>query len=467
MEFSQLRLAPSLLAAVASKGFTEPTPIQEKVIPLILQGVDVIGQAKTGTGKTAAFGLAILQLLDTTWKDKRGAVALVLTPTRELAVQVAEEINELGRNTRDSALPVYGGQDINGQLRELRGREYRIIVATPGRMLDHLERGTIRLSGIEMLVVDEADRMLDMGFIDDVVKIIRAAPAHRQMMLFSATMPGEVVKLSERFMHTPEFIKASGDEVNVTAIHQYYVSVEGRLKISALANLLKEKGISKGLIFCRTKHGADRLAGFLHRLGFDAVALHGNLTQNSRDRAMTHFKEGRAQLMIATDLASRGLDIDDVQAVINYDLPEDEKVYLHRIGRTGRAGSTGDAYTLATSIAEERLLKSWGQRLGAPIEAIPADTRKAEFVREEKQSEARPPSRGGFRDRRGGGMRGGREGTRGSTRGSRGGMRGGRRPDARSSRPRSGESRGEAHYPQHQGKGGGHLLAGAVQKDLF
>lgn len=405
MDFSELRLAPHLLQAVTKKGFTEPTPIQEKVIPLLLQGVDVIGQAKTGTGKTAAFGLSLLHLLHANFNHKHGVVALVLTPTRELANQVAEEINELAGGS-DRAIAIYGGVDIDRQTRELH-RGDRIIVATPGRLLDHLERRTFNLNQLEVLIVDEADRMLDMGFIDDVERIIKACPAKKQMALFSATMPQEVISLSNRFMSQPEYIKASGDEINVAAIRQHYLVLDGHYKVSALANLLKKKNPSRAIVFCRTKHGAERLAGFLHRLGFDAVSLHGNLTQNARDRAMGHFEQGRCQIMVATDLASRGLDVKDVGMIVNYDLPEDDKVYLHRIGRTGRAGSGGEAYSMATNLQEERFLKSVSQRINAPILEEKADTTRADFVRGEKQREQQRSFHG-----RQGGRRDGRRGDR-------------------------------------------------------
>ncbi len=469
MQFSDLRLAPHLLQAVSEMGFSEPTPIQEKTIPLLLEGIDVIGQAKTGTGKTAAFGLSILHLLENNFKQKQGTVALILTPTRELAVQVADEINTLGKHGRDRALAIYGGQEMGVQLRELAKSHHRILTATPGRLLDHMERGSISLAQVEILVVDEADRMLDMGFIDDVEKIIRHAPAHRQLTLFSATMPQEIVHLSQKFMHSPEYIKASGDEINVTAIKQHFMSVDPRMKVSALGNLLKTLNPGKTIVFCRTKHGADRLAGFLHRLGFDAVALHGNLSQNSRDRAMDHFEGGKAQVLAATDLASRGLDIDDVGLVVNYDLPEDEKVYLHRIGRTGRAGATGLAYSMVTNLEEIRWLKSWSQRIGADITEVQADNSKAEFVREAKYSEEPRGGgrfggrggggrfgggRGGFRGGSGGGSRGGGRGGfhRGSSSGSgsshgghSGGYRGG--PSRGGSRPRSADSSNRYNYP--------------------
>ncbi len=417
-------------------GFAEATPIQEKVIPLLLEGIDVIGQAKTGTGKTAAFGLAILHLLENSLAHKNGVVALVLTPTRELAVQVTEEINLLGKHAKDRALAIYGGQDISNQLRELAKSHYRIIAATPGRLLDHMERGSISLAHTEILVIDEADRMLDMGFIEDVEKIIRSAAAKKQLALFSATMPQEVVNLSNKFMHSPEFIKASGDEVNVHAIKQFLLNVDPRFKVSALANLLRSRKASKTIVFCRTKYGADRLAGFLHRLGFDAVALHGNLSQNSRDRAMDHFEEGRARVLVATDLAARGLDIDGVQLIVNYDLPEDEKIYLHRIGRTGRMGASGLAYSLATNLEEIRSLKSWSQRIGSEISEEQADTTKADFIRPPKESGARG------RGRRFGGRSkfSGRSG--GFGRGSRFGAKGGF-----GARPRLGQGRDGFHRP--------------------
>ncbi|GEM_PF-2352735 len=451
MSFDKLRLAPHLLESVNSMGFTEPTPIQEKVIPLLVQGLDVIGQAKTGTGKTAAFGLALLHLLHHNFPHKRGVTALVLTPTRELAVQVSDEINTLAGKSSDRALPIYGGKDIEPQIRELRRGDKRIVVGTPGRILDHLERRTISFDTVEVLIIDEADRMLDMGFIDDLNRIISHLPKGKQVALFSATMPPEIVDLAKRMMQHPEIIKASGDEVNVSAITQTYSSIDGRDKLSALTNLISSLKPKKTIIFTRTKYGAEKLEGFLHQLGMDAVPMHGNLSQNARDRALSIFTTGVKPFLVATDLAARGLDIEGVDLIVNYDLPIDDKTYLHRIGRTGRAGAQGRAHTFATNLEEIRFVKTYSQRIGAEIAEIPADVTHAKFVRPPKHNQdserhhggGRPGGRGGgFGGRgrdggRGGGSRFDRGGGRGRGGGSSGGHQGGGRSHGGSSQGRS------------------------------
>lgn len=452
MSFEQLRLAPHLLESVHSMGFTQPTPIQEKVIPLLLQGLDVIGQAKTGTGKTAAFGLPVLHLLHQNFAHKRGITALVLTPTRELAVQVSDDVNQLAGKAYDRCIPIYGGKEIGPQIRELHKNSHRIVVGTPGRILDHLERGTISFAHLEILVVDEADRMLDMGFIDDLNRIISHLPQGKQVALFSATMPPEIVGLAKRMMNHPEFVKASGDEVNVAAIKQTFSSVDGRDKLSALANLVSSLKPKKTIVFCRTKHGAERMEGFLHQLGFDAVPLHGNLSQNSRDRALSAFISGAKPFLVATDLASRGLDVEGIDLIVNYDLPIDEKVYLHRIGRTGRAGAEGRAHTFVTSLEEIRAVKSYSQRIGAEIQEIPADVTHAKFVRGhssldgERGGHGRSDRRGFGRGRGGGFGRGGRGGDRRGGGFGRGGGRG---------HSDGGRDRHRVHGGQARGHGGG------------
>jgi len=412
------------MRGVTKLGFTEATPIQERVIPIVLQGADVIGQAKTGTGKTAAFGISALELLEKFFPQKKGIVALVLVPTRELAVQVTNEINAIGEYTNDRATAVYGGVDIARQFSALRSG-HRIVVGTPGRIIDHLQRRTMSLSEIELVVIDEADRMLDMGFIDDMKLILSHVPKGKQTALFSATMPQEVVDLAKRFMGAFEFVKASGDELSVEGITQAFVTVEGRNKLNALYHLLSPRRPCKAIVFCRTKHGAQRLSGYLYQLGLEALSLHGNLTQNARDKAVNAFKASNDIVLVATDLAARGIHVDDVNLVVNYDLPEDEKMYLHRIGRTGRVGAKGEAVAFASNLEEAKAIKGFSQRIGSQILPLEVSIEKVPFIRD---APAAPrENRGG----RGGERRGGfgrDRGPRSGGRGSRGGFRSGSGP---------------------------------------
>ena len=318
--FGELKLDKRIVAAVKEMGFEEPSPIQQQAIPLLLEGKDIIGQAQTGTGKTAAFGIPIIQGIE----DHRHIQALVMSPTRELAIQVAEEIGKIGRNKRIKAVPVYGGQPIERQIRALKSG-VQIVIGTPGRLLDHIRRGTIKLNHVRYLVLDEADEMLDMGFIDDMEDIMANVPADRQTMLFSATMPRPILSLTKKYMRAPQIVTVSKEEITVPLIDQYYF--ETRDKIEGVSRLL------------------DAGASSLVSRGYIAEGLHGDLTQIQRDRVMKKFKEGRLDILIATDVAARGLDIENVQYVINFDIPQDPESYVHRIGRTGRAGNTGVALT--------------------------------------------------------------------------------------------------------------------------
>ncbi|MBE3556336.1 MAG: DEAD/DEAH box helicase [Firmicutes bacterium] len=324
-------------------GFEEPTPIQYHTIPLVREGRDVIGQAQTGTGKTASFGIPILERLDTDQEIQ----ALVLTPTRELCIQVAEEISRLGRYLGARVLPVYGGQPIERQLRGLM-RHPHILIGTPGRLLDHINRGGVRLQNVRTVVIDEADEMLDMGFIDDVKEILAHTGHDHQTLLFSATMPAPIRELAERFMHAPEWVAIQPQDVTVPVIEQFYVEVGQRQKVDALCRILDVDDPELAIIFCRTKMGVDELAEALIDRGYEAMALHGDLTQRERDRVMQSFRQGQIDLLVATDVAARGLDVSDVTHVINYDIPQDPDTYVHRIGRTGRAGKSGVAITLVT-----------------------------------------------------------------------------------------------------------------------
>ena len=341
-EFGNLVLDKKIVAALTDMGFEEPSPIQSQAIPLALEGQDVIGQAQTGTGKTAAFGIPIIQGLSERGKQVE---ALIMSPTRELAVQVAEEISNIGKTKHVRVLPVYGGQPIERQIKSLK-RGVQIVIGTPGRLLDHIRRGTIHLDHVRYLVLDEADEMLDMGFIDDMEEIMKNIPAERQTMLFSATMPLPILSLTKKYMRAPKLVTVSKEELTVPLIEQCYF--ETRDKVEGLSRLLDAEIDGRLIIFCRTKKGVDNLASALQSRGYSAEGLHGDLSQNQRDRVMKKFRDGSLDILIATDVAARGLDIDNVNFVINYDIPQDPESYVHRIGRTGRAGNTGVAMTFIT-----------------------------------------------------------------------------------------------------------------------
>ncbi|MEW6622948.1 MAG: DEAD/DEAH box helicase [Bacillota bacterium] len=343
--FYEMGLSDQVIRATANMGFEEATPIQEKTIPLAMAGKDIIGQAQTGTGKTAAFGIPLLEKINDESESIRG---LVVTPTRELAVQVAEEINRIGQFKGVRALPIYGGQDINRQIRVLKNKP-GIIVGTPGRLMDHMRRKTIRLNQVLMVVLDEADEMLDMGFREDIENILREIPEDRQTLLFSATMPKPIQDLAKNFMKNPEFICIKSKEVTVPNTEQYYIEVQDRLKFDVLCRLLDIQSPELAIIFGRTKRRVDELFEALNKRGYSAEAIHGDLTQPKRDSVLRHFKEGITEILVATDVAARGLDISGVTHVYNFDVPQDPESYVHRIGRTGRAGKSGQAVTFVTS----------------------------------------------------------------------------------------------------------------------
>lgn len=349
--FNELELTPSISKAVSQMGFEEATPIQKMSIPLAKQGKDLIGQAQTGTGKTAAFGIPMLEKIDPTIPNIQG---LVVTPTRELAVQVAEELNKLGRFAGVQTLPVYGGQEIIKQIKALKKRP-QIIVGTPGRLLDHIRRRTIRLANVDTVVLDEADEMLNMGFIEDIENILKQVPEQRQTLLFSATMPKPIQKLAENFMKEPEIIRTKTKEVTVENIEQQYFKIDERQKFDVLCRLLDTQAPDLAIVFGRTKRRVDELNDALRQRGYSAKGLHGDLNQAKRDRVMDQFKRGQIKILIATDVAARGLDISGVTHVYNFDIPQDPEGYVHRIGRTGRAGSTGMAVTFVTPREMEHL----------------------------------------------------------------------------------------------------------------
>ncbi|MCF7854482.1 MAG: DEAD/DEAH box helicase [Candidatus Pacebacteria bacterium] len=360
-------LIPELQRAVTAAGYTTPTPIQEQCIPHLLQGRDLMGSAQTGTGKTAAFALPLLQLLaPNKRRPARGAPrALILTPTRELAAQVEESIKTYGRFLRLSQTVIYGGVKQGSQVQAL-NRGVDIVVATPGRLLDLMTQGHIRLSDVGIFVLDEVDRMLDMGFIPDIKRLLAEIPDKRQNLFFSATMPPAVAKLAETMLHNPVRVALSHEEPTVECIKQNVVFVGKHDKNSLLVELLREPETSKALVFTQMKHVANRLLGKLNDAGIHGAAIHGNKSQAARNRALEGFKRGKYQVLVATDVAARGLDVDDISHVINYDLPTEAETYVHRIGRTARAGAEGNAISLCT--AEDRAyLRDIEHLLGKPV----------------------------------------------------------------------------------------------------
>jgi ATP-dependent RNA helicase DeaD len=350
-EFTELNLHPQLVQAVTEQGYTAPTPIQAGVIPLMLAGVDVIGQAQTGTGKTAAFALPMLHNLTPEHNHIQG---LVLVPTRELALQVAGAITEYGRHSSVRVLAVYGGQAYGPQISQLR-RGVDIVVGTPGRMLDLIKREVLDLGSIRTLVLDEADEMLSMGFIEDIETILTKTPPERQTTLFSATLPTEIRRLAQHYMRDPQPVTIQAKQLTVAAIEQRYYMVNSGDKAAALTRLFEVEEITSALIFVRTRAETSDLAGELTSRGFPAEAMSGDLSQDARERTLNRFRQNQIQVVVATDVAARGLDIDDISHVFNYQLPDDPELYVHRIGRTGRAGKTGIAITLV-SPSERRSL---------------------------------------------------------------------------------------------------------------
>ena len=352
MRFDELGLSNEVMKAIAKMGFEEPTPIQEMTIPVLMTGKDVIGQAQTGTGKTAAFGIPIVELVD---KNNFNVQALILAPTRELAIQAAEEMNKLGSFKQLHALPVYGGTSIERQIKALK-RGVHIVVGTPGRVLDHIQRRTLSLKGVKIAVLDEADEMLDMGFLEDITKILAETPPGRQTLLFSATMPAGILKISKRYMNSPERIKIASETMTAPKINQIFYEVRHNEKVEALSRLIDSDDGGRFLIFCHTKKEADEVSSDLRLRGYDAASMHGDFTQQQREAVLKKFKDGKIDMLVATDVAARGLDISDISHVINYSIPQDPESYVHRIGRTGRAGREGIAITFVTP-REERQMK--------------------------------------------------------------------------------------------------------------
>ena len=343
MTFEEMCLDTRIMRAIAEMGFEQPSPIQAQSIPIAVEGKDMIGQARTGTGKTASFGIPMLQRINP--KDKN-LQAIVLCPTRELAIQSANEIRKLAKFLYGiKVLPIYGGQEISKQIRSLKGG-VQIVIGTPGRVMDHLRRHTLKPQTVDIVVLDEADEMLNMGFREDIETILGQLPEERQTMLFSATMPKPILEIAKRYLHEPEIVKVIQKELTVPKIEQYYYEVNPRKKNEVLSRLLDMYDPSLSLVFCNTKRKVDELVADLKGRGYFAEGLHGDMKQSQRDRVMNGFRNGRTDILVATDVAARGIDVDDVEAVFNYDVPQDDEYYVHRIGRTGRAGREGRAFTL-------------------------------------------------------------------------------------------------------------------------
>ena len=397
--FESLGLSKQLLQSVKKEGYTAPTPVQEQAIPLLLKGHDVLGVAQTGTGKTAAFALPVLQILARKEiKGRRKIRTLVLTPTRELAAQINERFAAYSEHLSIYHQVIFGGVSQKPQVKSLR-RGIDILVATPGRLLDLIEQGFIDLESIEFFVLDEADRMLDMGFIRDIKKIIKLLPKKRQNLLFSATMPTSIADLANSFLNDAVMIDLSPEEITVERIEQSVMFVEKQYKINLIIDIINENQIKRGIIFTRTKHGANRLVKKLDRFGIESAAIHGNKSQGARTRALAAFRNGDIPLLVATDIASRGIDIEEVTHVFNYDLPNEPESYVHRIGRTARAGKSGVAYAFCDE-SESGYLVGIQRLIGKQIpqfkehpyhfsKAIPKPDQKPGTIKESKKKKKR------------------------------------------------------------------------------
>lgn len=342
LKFEELKLSKEVLKAVKDMGFEETSPIQSEAIPYILDGKDIIGQSQTGTGKTAAFGIPILEKID---QFDRKLQAVILCPTRELAIQVSEELRKLGKYKHNiRILPIYGGQPIERQINALKGG-VQVIIGTPGRVMDHMNRRTLKMETVKIVVLDEADEMLDMGFREDIETILEKVPEDRQTLLFSATMPKPIIDITKKYQKDPKLLKVVHKQLTVPQIEQYYYEVKEKNKAEILTRLIDMYNPKLSIVFCNTKKRVDDLVTTLQTMGYPAEGLHGDLKQMQRDRVMSKFRNGVIEILVATDVAARGIDIDNVEAVFNYDLPQDEEYYVHRIGRTGRAGRVGRSFS--------------------------------------------------------------------------------------------------------------------------
>ncbi|MEP7264138.1 MAG: DEAD/DEAH box helicase [Bacteroidota bacterium] len=397
MNFKDLNLDEHIISSLQALGYETPSPIQQKAIPYLLEGRDVFGCAQTGTGKTAAFALPILQLLHRNTVHRKGIKALILAPTRELAIQIGESFTDYGKGLKIKHTVIFGGVSQLNQTQAL-GRGVDVLIATPGRLLDLMNQGFIRLDTIEFFVLDEADRMLDMGFIHDIKKIIPKLPKKRQTMFLSATVPEEIRSLANSLLTDPVRVEVTPVSSPVEMIKQRVLYVEKSEKKTALHSLITEEKIEHALIFTRTKHGADKVAKELSRQGIKAEAIHGNKSQNARQRALAGFKDRTVKILVATDIASRGIDVDKLSHVINFELPEVPETYIHRIGRTGRAGEAGIAISLCST--EEltylrdinKLVKNVIDEMNAPP-VVSRSSSPAPAAKSNQRSSARPPQR--------------------------------------------------------------------------
>ncbi|OZI41742.1 DEAD/DEAH box helicase [Bordetella genomosp. 4] len=459
VSFADLGLADPLLRAIAETGYTAPTPIQAQAIPQVLKGGDLLAAAQTGTGKTAGFTLPILHLLmqnKPALKSPGRPRCLILTPTRELTAQVAESVQTYGKHTPLTSMVMFGGVNINPQISALR-KPVDILVATPGRLLDHCGQKTVDLSGVEILVLDEADRMLDMGFIRDIRKILALLPKQRQNLLFSATFSDEIRGLARGVLNNPGEVSVTPRNTATELVKQTVHLVEQHHKRDLISHIIRESGWYQVLVFTRTKHGANRLAEKLVKDGLSAAAIHGNKSQAARTRALAGFKDGNVTVLVATDIAARGLDIDQLPQVVNFELPNVPEDYVHRIGRTGRAGATGAAVSLVDQ-SEIKLLKGIERLIGKTIERLPvegwtpsAGNTAAAYARQERDEDTRQPRRHGSprSEQRQGGQRPG--GSRGA------GTNGHRANDARGA---NGESRAARNGGEPHGGNGAEHHAG-------
>lgn len=404
MTFEDFGLSGNVLRAVSEQGYTTPTPVQAQSIPYILEGRDIMSAAQTGTGKTAGFTLPMLQLLDTegAGHGQRPIRALILAPTRELAAQIGESIRSYGKHLPLRSTVVFGGVGIQPQIDRLK-RGVDILVATPGRLLDLVGQGKCKLSGVEILVLDEADRMLDMGFIHDIRKVLALLPVKRQNLLFSATFSDDIKRLASGILHNPALVEVARNKTAAKITHVVH-PVGKTNKRTLLSHLISSHDWKQVLVFTRTKHGANRLAEQLGKDGIDSAAIHGNKSQTARTKALAGFKDGSIRVLVATDIAARGLDIDQLPHVVNYELPNVAEDYVHRIGRTGRAGHSGDAVSLV-SRDEQKLLSGIERLIGHPIEVIHVDGFTSDFAQQPKSEDDGEAQRGG---RHSGGQGGGR-----------------------------------------------------------
>jgi len=375
--FSDLGISPELLKAVEQMGFTTPSPIQEQTIPQLIQGNDIIGQAQTGTGKTAAFGIPLVQLAN----EQTSAIqSVVLCPTRELAMQVSEELKKIAQFKRGvKILPVYGGEGIQHQLRELK-RGVHIIVGTPGRVMDHMQRGSISFDQVKMIVLDEADEMLNMGFREDIEHILDTMPSERQTVLFSATMPKPIMDIAKKFQRDPVLVKVTTEKLTSVNIKQFFYETKNSEKVGLITRTMEAFQFKLAIVFCNTKLRVDEVAQELSSRGLTAEGIHGDLNQGQRNKVLGRFKDGNTAILVATDVAARGIDVNNIDAVFNYDIPLDPEYYVHRIGRTGRAGNLGQSYSFVCGSNDFRRLKRIEQYSKSRIERIDPPSAKDVFL---------------------------------------------------------------------------------------